>query len=122
MSPVLPPLPMGAVLGVTTATQVFTTLGALALAAVAPEAAARLGVSGALIGYQVGLVYFGAMLAAPFGGGIVARLGAVRTSQVSLWLVAAGLATCALGTVPLVVLGTFLMGLGYGTPSPAASH
>lgn len=115
-------LPVGAVLLVTTATQAFSTLGCLALAAVAPSAAASLGVSAALIGYQVGLVFFGAMLSASFAGGMVMRYGAVRTSQLSLWIVAVGCVLSALGTLPTLVLGACVMGLGYGIPNPAASQ
>ncbi len=117
-----PALPAGAVLAVTTSTQAFSTLGALALAAVAPRAAADLGVSPALIGYQVGLVFFGAALSAPFAGGLVLRHGAVRTSQLSLWTVAAGCALSAVGAIPALVIGALVMGLGYGIPNPAASQ
>ena len=116
------PLRVGPVLALTTATQAFSTLGVLALAAVAPSAAAYLGVSPALIGYQVGLVFFGAMLSAPFAGGLVLRYGAVRTSQLSLWMVAAGCALSTLGALPALVLGALVMGLGYGIPNPAASQ
>ena len=115
-------LPIGQVLAVTTATQVLTTLGALALAAVAPKAAAELGISPALIGYQVAIVYFGALLAALFGGALVRRLGATRTSRFGLWLVAAGCVVSTLGALPAIALGAWVIGLGYGVTNPAASH
>ena len=117
-----PPLPVGPVLAVTASTQALSTLGILALASVAPNAAAHLHVSAALIGYQVGLVFFGAMLSALFAGGLVMRFGAVRTSQLSLWTIAAGCSCSALGTMPALVAGAFVMGLGYGAPNPAASQ
>ncbi len=117
-----PSLPVGAVLAVTTATQAFSTLGVLALAAVAPDAAERLGVSPALIGYQVGLVFFGAVLSASVAGGVVLRHGPVRASQVALWVVALGCAISTLGTLAALAAGAFVMGLGYGLPSPAASQ
>jgi fucose permease len=125
MTPGTPPpstLPVGPVLLVTTATQSFSTLGILALAAVAPAAAAGLGVSPALIGYQIGIVFFGAMLSASAAGGIVARYGPVRASQFSLWLIAAGCAVSAAGSIYALVPGAIAMGLGYGIPNPAASH
>jgi MFS family permease len=115
-------LPIGQVLAVTTTTQALTTVGALALAAVAPKAAADLAISPALIGYQVAVVYLGAMLSAPIGGGLVRRFGATRTSQLALWLVAAGCALSALGTLASLAGGAFVMGLGYGGTNPAASH
>jgi len=110
------------VLAVTTATQALTTLGALALAAVAPKAAQDLGVSAALIGYQVGAIFFSAMLSALVGGALVRRLGAMRTSQLALALAAAGCALSALGTLATLAAGALVMGLGYGMTNPAASH
>jgi MFS family permease len=122
-APVPPaPLPVGPVLAVTTATQALSTLGALALAAVAPSAARDLGVSPALIGYQVGLVFFGAMLSASIAGGLVMRHGPVRTSQLSLALIASGCLVSTAGTLSALVAGAFAMGLGYGIPNPAASQ
>ena len=115
-------LPIIPVLLATTATQSLTTLGALALASVAPRAAADLGVSPALIGYQVAVVYLGAMVTAPVGGGLVKRLGATRTSQSALWLVAAGCLLSALGTLPTLAAGALVIGFGYGITNPAASQ
>ena len=116
------PLPIGAVLAVTTGTQVLTTLGALALAAVAPKAAAELRISPALIGYQVAIVYFGALLAALFGGDVLRRVGATRTSQAGLALVALGCIVSTLGSLTAIALGAWIIGLGYGVTNPAASH
>ena len=115
-------LPVVPVLAATTATQSLTTLGALALAAVAPEAASALGVSPALIGYQVGVLYVGALLSALVGGDLVRRLGATRTSQLALWLVAAGCLVSALSTLPMLAAGALVIGLGYGITNPAASQ
>src|SRR4051812_3638239 len=116
------PLAIGPVLAVTTGTQVLTTLGALALAAVAPKAAAELGTSPALIGYQVAIVYFGALLAPLFGGGLVRRLGATRTSQAGLALVAVGCIVSTAGSLSAIAFGAWIIGLGYGVTNPAASH
>jgi len=115
-------LPVGPVLAVTTATQSFSTLGILALAAIAPAAAKGIGVSPALIGYQVGMVFFGAMLSAAVAGGVVMRHGPVRASQISLWTIAAGCAISATGSVAALIVGAISMGLGYGIPNPAASQ
>lgn len=115
-------LPIGRVLAATTSTQVLTTLGALALAAVAPKTAAELGTSPALIGYQVAIVYFGALLAALFGGALVRRLGAICLSQLGLALVALGCVLSTLGTLSAIAFGAWVIGLGYGATNPAASH
>lgn len=122
MTPPASRLPIAPVLAVTTSTQALTTLGALALAAVAPKAAAELGLSAALIGYQVAVVYAGAMAAAVFGGALARRLGATRLHQWGLWLVAAGCALSALGTLAAIALGAWVIGLGYGVTNPAASQ
>ncbi len=115
-------LPVVPVLFFTTTTQALATLGILALAAVAPKAAEDLQTSAALIGYQVGLSFFGAMMTALLGGGFVRRLGAARTSQLALWLIGAGCALSALGTLPALAAGALVMGWGYGITNPAASH
>jgi MFS family permease len=110
------------VLAVTTVTQVLGTMASMALAAVAPRAAVDLGVSPALIGYQLGTVFCGTMLSALLGGGLVRRLGAARTVQLGLSLVAAGGGISALATLPALALGALVVGLGYGVVNPAASH
>lgn len=115
-------LPVVPVLFFTTTTQALATLGILALAAVAPKAAAELQISAALIGYQVGLSFFGGMQTALLGGGLVRKLGAARTSQLALWLIAAGAALSALGTLATLAFGALVMGWGYGITNPAASH
>ena len=56
------------------------------------------------------------------GGGLVRRLGATRTSQLALWLVAAGCGLSALGTMAALGAGAIVIGLGYGMTNPAASH
>ena len=115
-------LPVGPVLAATTSTQALSTLGVLALAAVAPKAATELGVNAALIGYQVGFIFLFASLSALLAGGIVRRVGPVRTSQTSLALIAAGCLASATGTLPTLVLGAALLGAGYGLTNPAASQ
>jgi MFS family permease len=92
------------------------------MTAVAPRAAQDLGISPALIGYQIGVVYFAAMMISPFGGALVRRFGATRVSQLALWLAAAGCLLSALGTLPALAAGALVVGLGYGVTNPAASH
>jgi MFS family permease len=106
----------------TTTAQALGTLCALALAAMAPQAAADLGVSSSLIGYQVAGVYLGAMASSLFGGGLVRRLGATRTGQLSLWLAAAGCALSATGGLATLAAGALVIGAGYGLVNPPASQ
>lgn len=116
------PLPVWPVVAVTTATQSLTTLAALALTAVAPRAARDLGTEPALIGYQVSLVYVGAMLMSLVSGALVRRLGAARASQFALGMAAAGCLLSALALLPVLALGALVIGLGYGCTNPAASQ
>ena len=115
-------LPVWSVLAVTLTTQSLTTLCALALSAVAPEAAVDLGIEPGLVGVQVSIVYTGAVVSSLVGSGFVHRLGATRTSQIALWLAATGCLLSSLGTLPALALGAFIIGLGYGGTNPAASH
>ena len=115
-------LPIVPVLAVTTAIQALSTLAALALTAVAPKAGGDLGVSPALVGYQIGLAYIAAMAISPFGGGLVRRLGATRAGQLALWICAGGCAITATGWLPAMAFGALVIGLGYGVTNPGASH
>lgn len=110
------------VLAATTAAQALVSLAMLAPAAIAPELARDLGVPGSLIGWWISLAYGGAMITSLLGGGAVRRLGAVRTTQVALGLVALGALSTASAGLPLVIAGALLSGLGYGMTNPAASH
>jgi MFS family permease len=121
-APAAAPLPVWPVVTATTATQSLTTLAALALTAIAPRAARDIGTDPALIGYQVSLVYVGAMLSSLVSGGLVRRLGAARASQFALWMAAAGCLLSALGNLPVIALGAFVIGIGYGCTNPAASQ
>ncbi|MCA3149650.1 MAG: MFS transporter, partial [Rhodocyclaceae bacterium] len=51
----------------------------------------------------------------------VAALGALRASQICLLLCAAGIALVATASLPLVVLGAMLLGLGYGPVTPSSA-
>jgi MFS family permease len=87
----------------------------------APVAARDLGVPAAAVGYFIALAYLGSMVGSAAAGGWVARVGPIRVSQAGLALCLAGLALGATGRLPLVLLGAFVLGLGYGPTTPASS-
>ena len=60
----------------TLAIQALVSLAVLAVPAMGPAAAQELGVSGALLGAYIGLVYLGAMLASLGAAPLVLRYGA----------------------------------------------
>lgn len=87
----------------------------------APAAAPALGVSPAAVGYFVTAAYLGSMIGTVTAGSWVTRLGPIRVSQIGLALCCGGLALGASGTLPLVLAGALLVGLGYGPATPASS-
>jgi predicted MFS family arabinose efflux permease len=111
------------VLAVTLAIQALVSMAALAVPAMAPLVATRLGVSPSLIGAYVTTLYAGATVASMASGPLVLRLGAVRVSQWGLASCVLGLALMALTPRPeAALLGALLCGLGYGPITPASSH
>ena len=107
---------------ITLAIQALVSMAVLTLPVMAPVAARMLGVSPALTGVYISIVYVGAILASLAAGPAVARFGAIRVSQAGLLLCAAGLALCALPWLPAIAVGGLLVGLGYGPITPASSH
>ena len=102
--------------------QLIGSMASLWLPAIAPEAAAALGIDASLIGLQVVVVYLGGMITSLFAGGLVVRLGAWRVSQVSLGLFALAHLIISSGALPLMALGSFIIGFGYGLINPPAAH
>ncbi|MBC7378985.1 MAG: MFS transporter [Burkholderiaceae bacterium] len=109
-------------LAITLAIQAMTSMSLVALPAMAPVVAAALGVSPALTGLYVAVVYAAGMVSTLSAGAAVARYGAIRVSQAGLVLCALGLALCAVPSVWATAVGAVLIGLGYGPITPASSH
>lgn len=106
----------------TLAVQALVSMASLTAPVLAPEASSALGLDESLIGVFVGLIYAGAMLSAIASGDLVRRFGPIRMSQASLVLCGLGLSVAALGSVPALIAGALLIGLGYGPVTPASSH
>jgi len=110
------------VVSVTVAIQTLLTLSSTVPVAIAPELTRSLDLPAASIGYFVSLIYGGAMTASVFGGTFNRRFGPVRVSQWALMLAAVGSLSVASAQVLAVMIGTFIIGLGYGLTNPAASE
>jgi MFS family permease len=108
-------------LTVTLAVQTLVAFAVYCAPVLAPLAAPDLGVSPAAVGYYIAATYFGSMLGSAAAGGWVARFGPIRASQAGLALCLAGLLLAASAWPPLVMLGGFVVGLGYGPATPASS-
>jgi MFS family permease len=115
MGPFLP-------LVVTMAVQALVSLSALAAPVMSIDAAATTGIAAGNVGIFIGIVYASACVSSLASGGLVTRYGAIRMSQASLVLCAAGLASAAAATLPMLVLSAVFIGLGYGPVTPASSH
>lgn len=107
---------------VTTLVQALATLCTLVPAAIAPELAHALGVPASMIGYQVSLIYFGAIITSLVGGVLIPRLGALRTRQIALGFAGSGLALSAAPSMIAFAIGSVMVGFGYGLTNPSAAH
>ncbi len=104
------------------AVQTLVSMVALAVPAIAPAVAAATALPLSAVGVFSGALYVGAMLSAINVGGPVVRYGAVRVAQFCLGLSACGLGLVASGRVALLLPGALLIGIGYGSATPASSH
>jgi MFS family permease len=107
---------------VTTAAQMVVAMSNIVLSTIAPKVAESLGVAPVLVGYHVGLTFGAAAVASIYGGIVVLRLGAARTTQLSMVSSVIGVALLALPHVGFIALGSLFIGAGMGFASPAASH
>lgn len=107
---------------VTLAIQSLASAATIAPAVIGPVATRELGLPSGLIGFYMALVYMAAMVTSVLGGTLVSRYGAVRCSQVSLLLCAAGTLMISTGAPIIAGLGAVVMGIGYGPITPASSY
>ena len=114
-------IPAWYVVLVTTAAQMVVAMSNIVLSTIAPKVAESLGVAPVLVGYHVGLTFGAAAVASVYGGIIVLRWGAARTTQVSMVSTVIGVGLLALPHVGFIALGSLFVGTGMGFASPAAS-
>ena len=108
-------------LAVTLAVQTLVAFAVYCAPVMAPVAGPALGFSPSAVGYYIAVTYLGSMIGSAVAGGWVARFGPIRVSQAGLALALCGLALAASASPPLVMLGGFIVGLGYGPTTPASS-
>jgi MFS family permease len=108
-------------LAITFAIQTLVALAVYSAPVMAPVAGPALGFPPAVVGYYIAASYLGSMAGSAAAGGWVARFGPIRVSQAALTLCCCGLALAASAVPPLVMLGGFIVGLGYGPTTPASS-
>jgi MFS family permease len=120
----MPPTRSGVILPValTLAVQALVSMSTVAIPVFMPVAAGELNLPPSYVGIIMSLVYLGATVCAPVSGYFVDRFGAIGLSQICLILTALGLGAVSIPTIPTVIAGTLLMGIGYGPVTPASSH
>ena len=106
-------------------TTLFVTYGLVILASmvlpvVAPIASETLQIPARYIGLYAAVTYAAAAASSMFAPNIIARYGALRTSQGALVFAAAGLIVLAAGTVPAAVASAVFIGFGYGQGNTAS--
>ncbi|MEX4008489.1 MFS transporter [Neoaquamicrobium sediminum] len=106
------------VLAATTGMQTLAANSLFIMPAIAPEIAASIAVPAALIGYQVSVVYLGAMAMSVIAGSLSTMWGPVRTAQSGLLLGVIGLVLATTPHLMALVVASLLIGMGYGLINP----
>ncbi|SPB18237.1 major facilitator superfamily protein [Caballeronia novacaledonica] len=106
-------------LTLSTTLHTFAMVEVFAIPAMAPAMAHGLGVRESLVGGQVLVVYFAAMISSMFSGSLVARIGIVRATRLSLAGSGLGLGFAAIPSVAVTVVASALLGVSYGLANPA---
>jgi MFS family permease len=114
-------LPWLALLG-TLAIQTLVAVAVYCAPVMAPVASRELGVAPGAVGWFIAIAYLGSMLGSITAGGWAKRFGPIRISQAGLVLCLAGLALAATADPPWMMLGAFVIGVGYGPATPASSQ
>ena len=102
--------------------QTFVALGRALPAVIAPAIITDLRLDAAWIGIYFALTAAASLVTQLGCGSFIVRHGALRMSQISLALLAAGIALAPLGTPLMLVLSALICGGGGAVATPASSH
>jgi len=102
-------------------TYALVIMASMVLPVIAPTAAKTFDVPARNVGIYTSILYCGAALSSLIAPHLIARYGALRTSQGTVVFAAAGLVALASGLVPLAILSALLIGFAYG-PGNTASN
>jgi len=102
--------------------QTFVALGRALPAVIAPAIITDLDLDPAWIGIYFGLTAAASLVTQLGCGSFIVRHGALRMSQISLVMMAAGTALMPLGTPLALVLSAIICGGGGAVSTPASSH
>ena len=102
--------------------QAFATVSKMALPVLGPLAAADMQVDPSMIGVFISITAAFGLFTTLACGNFIRRYGALRISQLSLFVVGAGLAVMGAGILSLMLVAAALIGLGATVATPASSH
>ena len=102
--------------------QTLVALGKALPAVIAPAIIADLRIDAAWIGVYFGLSATASLVAQLGCGSFIVRHGALRMSQISLAMMAAGTALAGLGSPLMLVLSAIVCGGGGAVSTPSSSH
>ena len=105
-----------------TLVQAMTSMAVVTVPVLAPEIAAALAVSTALVGPYQSIASAGGAFLTLLSGSLVLRYGGIRINQASVVLSSIGVGLAAVAVAPIVALGAVFAGMGYGLATPGASH
>lgn len=109
-------------LAITLAIQAMAAMASVTVPVLAPVASVETGIALNYIGVFMAIFYVGGMVSSLASGDFILRYGSIRVSQCCLVFCGIGLAATAVGSLPLMILGALLVGIGYGPVTPASSH
>jgi predicted MFS family arabinose efflux permease len=112
----------GLTLACTLVANVFVGMSVLVAPILAPLAAPQIGRSASDAGVFVALVSITGAVAAISSGSLLRRMRPARVMQLSLLACTFGLALLASARIPLVVVASLVLGIGYGIITPACSQ
>jgi MFS family permease len=108
-------------LAVTLAVQIQASLVVFTPPILAPVAQSDVGMSAASVGLVTALIYLSSVPSALLSGSIIARLGAIRVSQLCVLFTGVGMILMVSGDAWLIAIGALTVGLGYGAVTPSSS-
>jgi MFS family permease len=114
--------PLLLALGAMFVQQTFVALGRALPAVIAPAIITDLRLDAAWIGIYFAVTAAASLVAQLGCGSFIVRHGALRMSQISLAMLAAGIALAALGTPLMLILSALICGAGGAVSTPASSH
>lgn len=102
--------------------QAMSYMAAQVLPSAAPQVGEALGLAAELVLYHTALFYAVSGVFQASVGGLIIRWGAIRASQLSLFMLGAGLLLSMVGEIWAFTLAAIIMGAGNSFSTPASSH